>query len=243
MIMRDRVGNEWKISADEEQVHIHVQRNPAPESMVTVPAGELKGYYGLGAGQRDRFRQELGMRIGLPLWPLFVKTSFEAELEHLRALGVFGTTGGEETTEDTFDLLVPMTIEEAVQRRPEIAPGEEELEAHARERRLYREGIREYAVCAVCVRLRGLEELKDEAVRERMESAGSRIECCVVCLSPATHVGIHTQEGELLLHGLCRFCLPRETEHAEELSRTIREALEEQMRSGAVRTIPEEDPS
>jgi hypothetical protein len=91
MIVQDRVGNEWKISADEEMVHIHVQQNPAPEPMVTVPTKDMADYYRLGAKRKAMLSDEnWAGASACPFGPLFIKMFFEAEIEHLRALGVFG---------------------------------------------------------------------------------------------------------------------------------------------------------
>jgi hypothetical protein len=229
MIVQDRAGREWKVSADESTVYFHMEKNPAPAPVVSVPVADLAGYSLLEPSERERFRRELGMRIGLPLWPLFITTSFEAEVEHLRTLGVFGSD----------ELLVPMTLEQALEIRPDLAPDEEELKAYARERSLYLEWLRESAVCAVCLKVGGRE---DEAVRERMEEAGSCITSCVVCLRPATHVGLHADEGdELILHGLCRSC--RAKDQGGEPGRTVREALDMLERLGSIRTFGDEDPS
>jgi hypothetical protein len=240
MIVQDRVGNEWKISADQESLHFHVQHNPAPEPMVTVPTKNMAEYYRLEASEKERFRRDLGRRIGLPLWPLFIKTFFEAEIEHLRALGVFGRLDEKDSEKDLFDLLVPMTMEEALELRSDLAPGGGELEAHAREKQCYREWLRENAVCAVCVQVEGPE---DEATLKRLENAGSSIKCCVICQTPATHVGIQREEGEaeLILHGLCRSCLPRGPEEKEEMGHKIRSALKEQDRLGGIRTLSDDD--
>jgi hypothetical protein len=242
MIVQDRVGNEWKISADQESLHFHVQNNPAPEPMVTVPAKDLAEYYRLGESEKERFRRDLGRRIGFPLWPLFMKTFFEAETEHLRALGVFGRLDEKASEKDLFDLLVPMAMEEALELRPDLTPGGGELEAHTREKQCYREWLKENAVCAVCVQVEGPE---DEATLGRLENAGSSIKCCVICQTPATHVGIQREEGEaeLILHGLCRSCLPRGPEEKEEMGLKIRSALKEQERLGGIRTLSEDEPS
>jgi hypothetical protein len=227
MIVQDRVGNEWRLSSDERWVYIHVQSNPAPEPVVAVETVRLAGYHSLNGMERKRFRQELGRMIGLPLWPLFVETFFDAEIEHLRQAGVFGADSGEGASEA---LVVPRGREEALRTNPELAPDAEELETHSRERRLYREWLRSQGVCAVCIQTG---ELTEESAKERIEQAGAKISCCVVCLCPASHVGIHGGEADgLVLHGICRACMPRSEEAAGERRRCIEEAIEEQRRMG-----------
>jgi hypothetical protein len=235
MIVQDRVGNEWKLSSDEQWVYFHVQSNPAPEPVVAVEANRLAGYFALDKMGRKRFKQELGRMIGLPLWPLYVETFFDAEIEHLQRAGVFGTDVGE-GTEDA--LLVLRGREEAMRTHPELAPDAVELETHSRERRLYREWLRTQGVCAVCIQSG---ELSEETAKEQMEQAGAKISCCVVCLCPASHVGIYGAEAEgLILHGICRACMPRGEEAAGESRRCIDEAIEEQRRMGIPVFTPKE---
>jgi hypothetical protein len=235
MIVQDKVGNEWKLSSDERWVYFHVQSNPAPEPVVAVEISRLAGYFALDGKERERFRQELGRMIGLPLWPLFAEMFFDAEIDHLRKAGAFGV---DDDVEPEEALLVPRGREESLRMRPGLAPESEELEAHSRERRLYREWLRSQGVCAVCVQTG---ELVEESAREQMEQAGSKITCCVVCLCPASHVGVYGTEIEgLILHGICRACLPRDEESVDERRRCIEEAIDEQRRMGIPILSPKE---
>ncbi|MFP4315828.1 MAG: hypothetical protein ACLFQR_06360 [Desulfovibrionales bacterium] len=230
MILEDRAGNTWRVTAGDDKMRLHLLDKVAVCQALDLTAEELCAYYGSGPDERERFRDQLGRNIGFPLWPLFVQESFEAELEHLRRFGAFGRGEGDSILEeDLYDLIVPMSYDEALQKNESLRPDTEELSAYARDKVVFEEEVKSQAVCTVTLPRDVIED--NEETARLLESRAEDIQCCVVCCSPAQAVGVlETEDGAgMVLHGMCAECRPLsqdEQEKIESLKAAVRGRVE-----------------
>ncbi|MFP4167832.1 MAG: hypothetical protein ACLFSY_03165 [Desulfonatronovibrionaceae bacterium] len=237
MLVCDRCGKEWKVTIDgEERVYFHNQGKIALEHKTGYPASRLAGYYDLEDEDKEGFLFSLGRRIGLPMWPLFVKRSFEREMELAASLGVLGPGGG--AKDGYWELIVPECWEEALEKYPELQPGPEELREHERRLKELESHVEQHGIFAVCVYLC---DNREKVVRD-MDRATDLIQVCAVCSRPAEQVGIYreNEDSELfILHGMCPECTPGNRADPEKAGR-MKEAVRDLLDSGRVRMLREE---
>ncbi|NCC26052.1 MAG: hypothetical protein EOM25_12795 [Deltaproteobacteria bacterium] len=235
MFAQDRTGRKWKITVDDQEtVHFHVQDCVGTCPQVEVPAAELTGYYLLDAQGRNEFERNLGRRVGLPFWPMFVERIIEAEEKLLTDLGVFGRrTDGELLKEDVCRLIVPMTRDRALEVHPDLKPSPEACRKHEVWAKTERERLLDKAVmairCPLC--LDDEDRMTFYATKAQIE-----IDCCAICHSPATAVGVFQDQNgreEIVFHGLCKRCEPR-NEAEPDLLEKIGEAIALLDRQGRV---------
>ncbi|WP_462323301.1 hypothetical protein [Desulfoplanes sp.] len=249
MFLTDLKDQRWKVTIDENDiVYFYVQDMVGREPKVEIPAAELSGFYALDDGAKRTFEQELGRRIGIPFWPMFVDRIIEPEEQFARRLGLFGRPeeGGEDIlAEDRLELIVPLPKDKALETNPCLVPDETTCREHETFAAAEKENIRSCAVCAMYCPVFKDDEYKTTV---HVTKAQLEIESCVVCNSPATSVGAFQpdQNGEdtIILHGLCKRCKPKEPctpEQIEQIGKAI-ESLEEQGRIQRVEcTVPPEE--
>ncbi len=227
MFLTDLKDQRWKVTIDENEiVYFYVQDMVGREPKVEVPAAELAGYYALENEAKRAFEQELGRRIGIPFWPMFVDRIIEPEEEFATKLGLFGRQEDEEIlADDRLELIVPLPRDKALEEHPCLVPDETTCREHETFAAVEKENI---CSCAVCAMYCPIFKDDDYKTSVHVTKAQLEIESCVVCNSPAIAVGAfqpeHDNEDVLILHGLCKRCKPKEPctpEQVEKIGRAI----------------------
>ena len=248
MFLTDLKDQRWKVTLDEnETVYFYVQDMIGTTPKLEIPASELAGYYALAAEEKTVFEKELGRKIGIPFWPLFVERIIEPEQAYIHKLGLYGRTENEELCpEDVFQLIVPMPKDAALAQNPELVPDEETCRAHEAYAAMEKQNICASAITAMYCPIFKEDEYKTSVY---VTKAQLDIDCCVVCNSPAVSVGAYPDEdensGRVILHGLCKRCKPTNVNNLEQIQK-IREAITSQVKAHRIPCIecgeiPEEE--
>jgi hypothetical protein len=243
MFVTDQKGQKWKVTIDgEDTLYFYVQEKIGTNPVVEVPAADLAAYYELSKEEQKKFELNLGRSIGLPFWPMFVRRIIEPEEKRMRGLGIFGREhDGRIREEDVCSLIVPLAREDALQAYPHLEPSQECCREYEILFQREKEEILAQAVMAMHCPIDPQDEYKTMVLTTK---AQLEIDCCLLCCSPATAVGVYQPEDgneSVILHGLCDRCRPRDEDKHQKIPE-IAQAIEKLAQKGRIPHVEETFP-